>query len=433
MSEVTISHIEERMESYFDRLWPINRSITGPGIRQSMDILSEIMPTERLRFETGRKVFDWTVPKEWVANDAYFIDPDGIKHAWFKENNLHLLGYSVPFKGKMSLSELRDHLYSLPDMPDAIPYATSYYSENWGFCISHDELQQLPEGEYQVHIDTELYPGAVEIAEAVLPGETNEEVLFSSYLCHPSMANNELSGPLVMAFLYDRIKNMPARRYTYRFVITTETIGTICYLSQRGEHLKNKLAAGYIMTCLGDPGPFTYKLSRQGDSLADRAAKTVLRDKFQHTVVPFSAGNGSDERQYCSPGFDLPMGSLMRTIYGSYRQYHTSLDNKDYISFNSLAESVEMYYSIVQALESNVVWENTVKYCEPQLGKRGLYHDIGTAKYLEQRIDAVCWLLNLADGEHDLLEIAERSGCKIELLARVAQELRSAGLIELSS
>lgn len=424
--------IKQKIELYFDRLWPINRSITGPGIRQSMDILAEIIPIERLRFETGRKVFDWTVPKEWVANDAYFIDPDGIKHACFKENNLHLLGYSIPFEGKVVFSELRDHLYSLPEMPSAIPYVTSYYSENWGFCMSHDELQRLPEGEYQVHIDTELYPGAVEIGEAVLPGETDEEIFFTTYLCHPSLANNELSGPLAMAFLYERIKNMTTRRYTYRFVITSETIGTICYLSERGEHLKNKLAAGYLMTCLGDNGSFTYKASRDGGSLADRAAKIVLRDRVPHTVLPFSGGSGSDEKQYCSPGFNLPLGSLMRSSYGSYEQYHTSLDNKDFVSFGCLAESVDIYFAIVEALEANVIWENTVKYCEPQLGKRNLYHNVSTSKPKEQRINATCWLLNLADGEYDLLAIAERSGHEIELLASIAQDLLAAGLIELS-
>jgi aminopeptidase-like protein len=427
--------VQSRIELYFDRLWPINRSITGPGFRESLDILGEIIPTERLRFETGRKVFDWTVPKEWVAHDAYFVDPEGRRHAEFKVSNLHLMGYSVPFKGTLTLAELHPHLYSLPDMPDAIPYVTSYYRENWGFSLSHNELQTLPDGDYEIYIDTELFPGVVEIGEAVLPGQTDEEILFSTYLCHPSLANNELSGPLVMAFLYECIKNMPSRRYTYRFVMSTETIGTICYLSKRGEHLKNHLVAGYVMTCLGDRGQFTYKLSRRGDSLADRAARIVLRDNAEHAIVPFIP-RGSDEKQYCSPGFNLPVGSLMRTRYGHYPEYHTSLDNKTFISFDALAGSVDTYFSIVKALEANLVWESRVQHCTPQLGPRGLFPSVSHASVaksrvsLEEKLTAMLWFLNLADGQHDLLDIADISGCRLDLLTEVVQKVLATGLIK---
>ncbi len=425
-------HIKQHIESYFDRLWPINRSITGPGIRESMDILGEIIPTTRLTFKTDQKVFDWIVPREWSVSDAYFIDPDGKKHAEFSKNNLHLMGYSVPVKNSMPLKELQHHLYSLPDLPDAVPYVTSYYHENWGFCISQKERDSLQDGTYQVCIDSKLYPGAVEIGEAVLPGKTDDEILFSTYLCHPSMANNELSGPLVMAFLYDKIKKIPGRRYTYRFLLSAETIGTICYLSKRGQHLKDHLVAGYVMSCLGDSVAFAYKCSRQGNTLSDRVAATVLRDKCEHKIYPFDPGAkwGSDERQYCSPGFNLPVGSLTRAKPGYFREYHTSFDNKDFINFDSLVDSVDVFYSIVKALEANRVWENTIKYCEPQLGRRGLYPSVNCDKTWEDKYSSMLWLLNLTDGMHDLLTIADDTGQNLELLIDVAQELSDAGLLK---
>ena len=421
------------MELLFDRLWPINRSITGPGFRQSLDILEEYIPTERFQFQSGNKVFDWIVPQEWDVKDAYLIDPNGKKIVDFKQNNLHLVGYSVPFKGKIDLKQLKPHLYSLPDLPDAIPYVTSYYEPNWGFCISHNEFINLPDGDYQVFIDSSLYPGCVEIGEAILPGESHEEILFSTYLCHPSMANNELSGPIAMAFLYQLIKSLPNRRYTYRFAITAETIGTICFLSHRGQQLLKNLIAGYVMTCLGDTGTFTYKISRQENSLADRAAKIVLRDHGEHRIEPFDPGdNGSDERQYCSPGFNLPVGSLMRTMYRFFPEYHTSLDNKDFINFKSLYESTNVYFSIVKAIESNFVWENKIKFCEPQLGRRNLYHGISydTQKTWKKESAAMLWLLNMADGTNDLLSIAQKSRHEWKLLAYVAQKLSIENLIE---
>lgn len=421
--------MNKSFESYFDRLWPICRSLTGPGYRQSLEILSEIMPTERLKFPTGQKVLDWVVPREWSIRDAYFIDPQGKKHADFKQNNLHILNYSAPFRGTLSFSDLKPHLYSLPDQPEAIPYLTSYYQERWGFCLPHGELISLPEGKYTVFIDSEQKDGHLEVGEAVLPGERKEEILFSSYLCHPSLANNELSGPLVLAFLYQRVKAMPKRRFTYRFVILPETIGAICYLSKRGEHLKKNLLAGYQITCVGDPGKFTYKRSRRGDTLADRAACLLLRGLGPHEVIPFDPSAGSDERQYGSPGFNLPVGSLMRTPYGRYPEYHTSLDNKSFIRFEALEESLEAYAGIVEALEANRVWRNTVARGEPQLGRRGLYPTLGSQKNTGQKTKATLWLLNLADGSRDLLSIAEQSGQPIKMLIQLAEELRQAGLL----
>ncbi len=421
--------IKRRLERYFDRLWPICRSITGPGYRESLDILSEIMPTERLRFETGRKVFDWTVPDEWVVRDAYLIDPYGVKRAHFKTNNLHLMNYSSPFVGTMNLDSLRAHLHSIPEQPTAIPYLTSYYHKQWGFCLTHNELESLPEGVYQVVVDTELKAGYIEVGESVLPGRSQEEILFSTYLCHPSLANNELSGPLVMAFLYEQVAKIPQCQYTYRFAIMPETIGAICYLSDRGQQLKKHLIAGYQITCVGDPGRFTYKTSRRNNTLADRAARLALRDLGHHEIIAFDPYEGSDEKQYCSPGFDLPVGSLMRTRYLKYPEYHTSLDNKDFISFDAMSGSIEAYLKIVAALEANATWLNTIRYGEPQLGKRGLYSSLGGLKTVKEKDRAMMWLLNLADGTQDLFAIAEHSGQSIELLASVAVELEKAGLI----
>jgi aminopeptidase-like protein len=428
-------NIAKRIEHYFDRLWPITRSITGDGIRRSMDILAEVVPTERMRFKTGQKVFDWQVPKEWVIREAYFIAPDGTRHCDIQKNNLHLMGYSIPFNGKVDFSELKEHLYSLPDKPDAIPYVTSYYKPAWGFCLSHNEFKTLPDGEYEVHIDTELIDGQLEIGEAVLPGSSKKEILFSSYLCHPSLANNELSGPLVMAFLYELVNNIPDRRFTYRFLFSAESIGTICYLSKRARQLKKNLAAGYVMTCLGDAGSFTYKESRRGDSLADLAARVVLRDRGYFKNVPFFP-RGSDEKQYCSAQLNLPVGSLMRTMYDEYPEYHTSLDNKDFISFEAMAESVKVYFNVVRVLENNYIWDNTVECCVPMLGKRGLFSSVSNASNAlnmqeqEEFTDAILWFINLADGQNDLISMAIRSGLKIEKLLEVSRLCEQAGVVK---
>lgn len=422
--------MKKEIEQYFDRLWPIPRSILGEGFRTSLNVLGEIVPFDWLRFKSGEQVLDWTIPKEWIVREAYFIDPNGKKRADFHDNNLHLLNYSVPFKGTVSLHELKEHLYTLPDMPDAIPYVTSYYKERWGFCLSDSEMQSLPEGNYTIHIDTEHVDGELVVGEAVLQGNTKEEVLFSSYLCHPSLANNELSGPLVLSFLYRLVAALPQRRYTYRFVVSAETIGTISYLSQRGQHLKQHTVAGYQLTCIGDRGNFTYKRSRMGSSLADRIALFVLNEMgTDSAVIDFDPSDGSDERQYCSPGFNLPLGSLMRTKYAEFKEYHTSLDNKDFISFEALEESVRTCFRIVQCLEFNATYRNTVMFGEPQLGKRDLYPTITGNDYLDESPRAIMWLLNLADSHHDLVAISEKSKINYDLLNDVAQRLIRKGLL----
>ena len=292
------------------------------------------------------------IPKEWVVREAYLIDPLGKRILDIQENNLHLLNYSIAFKGTISKAELEKHLYSLPNQPTAIPYVTSYYAARWGFCLSQQQRDILPEGDYQVFIDTEMIEGSLTISEAVLQGESEQEVLISTYTCHPSLTNNELSGPLVAAFLYQKLAALEKRRLTYRFVFLPETIGAIAYLSVRGEHLKKNTIAGYVVTCIGDAGNFTYKRSRSYASLADHAAEHVLKHLDKPSKIINFSPLGSDERQYCSPGFNLPIGSLMRSMYGTFAEYHTSLDNREFISFEAMAESVEVYFKVMMTLRA---------------------------------------------------------------------------------
>ena len=422
------NNLESRLEHYFDRLWPIPRSLAGPGFRESLQILGELVPFEWLYFPTGTQVFDWTIPPEWTVREAFIQGPDGIKRADFATNNLHLVGYSAPFRGRISLEQLKPHLHTIPELPKAIPYLTSYYNKIWGFCLSQEELDNLPKGDYEVVVDTSFEAGSLVVAEAVLPGDTEREILITSYLCHPSMANNELSGPLVLAFLYEQISKMPHRRYTFRFVIGPETIGTIAYLHKRSEHLLNTLDAGYVLTCIGDIGPFTYKKSRNGNSLADKSAEEVLSRKENSKVINFFP-NGSDERQYNSPGLNLPVGSMMRSSYNCYPQYHTSLDNKDVISFKKLAEAVNVCTEIVSALDYNITWVSNNQTCEPFLSKYGIYPTTHSVRSIDEWKMAILWIMNLADGEHDLLEIARKSRIAPKLLHETALKLEQVGLL----
>ena len=437
-----VSESLDDIERVFDRLWPLLRSLTGAGARATHDILGELMPLARIEIPSGTQVFDWTVPKEWVVREAYVVAPVGRRILDVAVNNLHLVNYSIPFRGKLSRRELDAHLHSRPDLPDAIPYVTSYYEPRWGFCLSDRERRALPEGNYDVVVDTELVDGALTISEAVLPGSSKDEVLISTYTCHPSLANNELSGPIVAAFLYRRLAAWPQRRLTYRFVFAPETIGAIAYLSMRGDQLRERMIAGYVVNCVGLDTHFTYKRSRRGNSLADRVALNALEQLGVDLRVRDFAPTGSDERQYCSPGFNLPVGSLMRGAYGDYPEYHTSLDNKSLISFPALQESIAAYESICRALESaglrsavaaeaaicrtlddNATFQNLLPYGEPQLGRRGLYPTLGSVDQ-SRRVEAMMWVLNLSDGNHDLLAIAERSGIPIQELwnAAVAAE-----------
>jgi aminopeptidase-like protein len=417
------------IELLLDRLWPILRSITGDGVRETLAILSEVAPLSRIEVASHTKVFDWTVPPEWVVREAYALTPTGERILDVDENNLHLLNYSAPFRGTLTRVQLDAHLYSLPEQPEAIPYLTSYYERRWGFCISQHQRDRLPEGDYEVVIDTEHIQGSLSIGEVVLPGEDVSEVLISTYTCHPSLANNELSGPLVAAFLYRRLSRWPSRRLTYRFVFAPETIGAIAYLSLRGEHLRERLLAGYVVTCVGAGDRFTLKRSRRGDTLADRAALHVLTQLPEQPRVFDFFPSGSDERQYCSPGFNLPVASVMRSMYGTYPEYHTSLDNRELISCSALQESIDVYERILRVLDTNVSYMSHVPMCEPQLAPRNLYSTLGTRESTDFT-DALLWVLSYADGEHDLLEVAEMSGLALSELVSAATACLDAGLVE---
>jgi aminopeptidase-like protein len=425
-----MSSAEQEIAAYFDRLWPICRSLTGAGVRESLDILSELVPMERYRIASGSKVFDWEVPQEWNIRAAWLENPAGERIADLAVNNLHVWSYSTPIQGEFSYEELLPHIRTLPQQPNAIPYVTTYYKRAWGFCLDHNTWQKQPrEGTYKVMIDSDLSDGFLDYGEAILPGSSDREVLFSTYVCHPSMANNELSGPLVQAFLYRLIAGMANRRYTYRFVFAPETIGIVGYLDRIGQHLKTNLDAGYVITCVGDRGELTYKRSKRETSLADRVAEHVLRHSGKpHRVIPFAVG-GSDERQYCSPGFNLPVGSLMRTPYQQYAAYHTSLDNRDFISFEHLQDTIDSYFAIVQVLELNRKYCNTVAHCEPQLGKRGLYPSSVNPDDSRQAVHDLLHLLAFADGDTDLLEIADRRGCSALRFADAIQQCLQAKIL----
>lgn len=422
------------MEALFDRLRPIPRSISGEGVRLTHDILAEVVPLTRIEVPSGAQVFDWQIPEEWNVAEAYLVAPDGRRLLEYAKEPLHLVGYSTPFQGRLSRSELEGHLYSLPDQPTAIPYVTSYYAPRWGFCLAHEERLSLPDGEYEVVVDTRLEPGSLTLSECLLPGETEEEVLLTTYTCHPSMANNELSGPLVAAFLYRRLASLPRRRLSYRFVFGPETIGALAYLQLKGAELKERMVAGYVITCTGGPGGLTYKRTLAGDTVTDRAAEHYLAHLPAEPGRPAGvlgfAPTGSDERQYNSPGFRLPVGSLMRSRYGTYPEYHTSLDDKAFLDLPAVQRTLDAYFAICGILDANVRVLNTLPYGEPQLGRRGLYPTATVAAQNVAAADAVFWTLCLADGELDLLSIAERSGLPFEAVRNAADKLAAAGVVE---
>ena len=425
------SGIGARMHALAAELFPIPRSLAGPGFRQTLDVLEHTCgPITRHRFATGERVFDWEIPREWAVREAWIKDPDGRTVVSFADSSLHVVSHSVPVHARLPLEELEDHLHSLPDQPGAIPYRTSYYRESWGFCLPDRVRRSLAPGRYEVLIDADLEPGKLELGELSIEGSSGEEVLFSTYCCHPAMANNELSGPVLCAHLAAVLRERRDRpRYTYRFLFAPETIGAIAYLSRFGARLRGSLAAGYVVTCVGDPGAFTYKRSRRGASLADRAAEHALAHfGAPHRILDFFP-SGSDERQYCSPGFDLPVGSVMRSMYGTYPEYHTSLDDLDLITPQALGESLALYLRIVEVLEANETLESTMPWCEPQLSSRGLYPTTGGGLASERRVHDINWLLNLCDGSADLLAVADRAERPLWELRPLADTLRDHGLL----
>ena len=417
--------MKDIIENYFDRLWPITRSLSGEGNRYSLKILSELIDLKIKEVPSGTRCFDWKVPPEWNIKDAWIKDSHGNKIVDFSKNNLHVLGYSDRVNKKISYKELKSHLYTLPKQPDLIPYMTSYFEKRWGFCISNNQFKKLNKSEtFEVFIDSSFNDnGSMTLGEAYIKGNSKKEVLFSTYICHPSLANNELSGPLVTSFIYRALKEKKKLKYSYRFLFVPETIGSIYSLSERGEFWKKNLIAGFIVNCIGDNGKFTYKRSRKGDCLTDRASEITLEQTEEnYSIIDFFPG-GSDERQYCSPGFNLPVGSLMRTMYKAYEEYHTSADNKDFISFEAMEKSIEKYLEIINLIEKNTKYINQYPFCEPQLGKRGLYPTLGSQKEKSEFVNAMRWILNFSDGNHDLISISQKSKIPLRKLFPVVEEL----------
>ena len=413
--------------SFARKLYPICRSITGNGIRKTLDLIGEEIPLKMFNVPTGTQVFDWSVPKEWNIRDAYIKDASGKRVVDFHQSNLHVLNYSTPVHSTMQLSELKPHLFTIPEHPSWIPYKTSYYKENWGFCISHDQLSQLKEGQYEVCVDSTLEDGFLTYGECLVPGETTDEILISCHACHPSLANDNLSGLAVATFAARQLLSS-RRRYSYRFLFIPGTIGAITWLAQNRENAK-RIRHGLVLTCVGDRSSFHYKRSRQGDAEIDRAVAHVLKHSDPSAkILPFSP-YGYDERQYCSPGFNLAVGCLMRSVWGTFPEYHTSADNLDFLSPDSLAGSLSVCTSVFDLLENNWRYRNLAPFCEPQLGKRGLYHSTGGSAP-DQEIEARLWVLNLSDGTHSLLDIAEQSGIAFSLLKDAAELLKNNGLLE---
>ena len=420
--------IGEGMYKIINDLYPICRSITGNGVRSTLKRIEQEIPITVHEVPSGTQVFDWVVPSEWNINDAYVITPTGEKIAEFKKHNLHVLNYSIPIHKKVTFAELKQHLYTIPEHPDWIPYRTSYYKENWGFCISDAQLKSLPEGDYEIYIDSRLEPGHLSYGELFIPGESETEVLFSCHICHPSLCNDNLSGIALTTHLAEYLAKQKLR-YSYRFLFIPGTIGSITWLALNEERAKN-IGHGLVVTCVGDGGPFSYKKSRRDTAEIDRAALHVLR----HTREGFCEIDfypyGYDERQYCSPGFNLAVGSLSRSSHGQFPEYHTSADNLDLVQPQYLKESFETYLDVIDVLENNRTYINQNPKCEPQLGKRGLYSSIGAPGGSGVKEMALLWVLNLSDGEHDLLSIAERSGEPFHEIYKAAEALQQSKLLE---
>ena len=435
---MTLQHISNNeqvllgndMHAWATDLFPVCRSITGKGVRDTLEYLKNLVPELLIKsIPSGTQAFDWVVPDEWTINDAFIIDKYGNKVVDFKKNNLHLMSYSSPIDIWLSRDELELHLHSLPELPDAIPYVTSYYSKNWGFCLSDKQRKSLPKGQYRVVIDSELKPGVLNYGELILPGESEKEIFLSTYVCHPSMANNELSGPVVTIALARWLKSQKTQRqYTYRIVFIPETIGSIVYLSQNSDLMKERTIAGFNITCVGDERCYSYLPSRQKDSLSDRVAKHILKNFVSHYESYSFLDRGSDERQYCSPKINLPIASVMRSNYVTYPEYHTSLDDIKLITPTGLSGAFNVLHLCLSAIEENFFYTGNYS-CEPQLGKRGLYPLTGTTE-TRRKVKKMMNFLAYADGSLDLLEISEIIKENIFDCAEIAKELISEKVIK---
>ena len=442
--------IIKELKNYFELLWPLNRSLTGDDVRKTHRILSQIIPLKTYEIKSGTKVNDWHIPHEWNVKNATLKDASGKILIDFKKNNLHLMGYSIPIKKKIEKKKLLKNLHFIKKLPNAIPYKTSYYRRNWAFCLSYEQFKKLKDKYYYINIDTELKKGSMTMSEYYLPGVSKKEILVHTYTCHPSLAVNELSGPLVTAFLAKEIKKISNRYFSYRFVFAPETIGAIAFLSKKGNYLKKNLVAGYICTCVGHNSIITYKKSKLGSSFADFSVENFLnkKKKLKKKIINFSP-SGSDERQYCSLGYNLPVGSLMRKPYGKYKEYHTSLDNKKLISFNSMFETIKIYKNIFKFIEKNYFklkgsHKNKIKKIkskkiypfnvkingEPFLTKYKILYNTKDHAIADKLTLATKWLIHFSDGHTSLEEISKLSKINIFVLKKSLKALISKGIIK---
>ena len=423
-----MKNIGQEMYDWAVDLFPINRSLTGHGVRKTLNYIKDIIPEMNIiEVPSGTKCFDWTVPKEWNCDDGYIIDPDGNKICDFKNNNLHVVGYSTPIDKEIEYEELIEHLYHIEDQPTAIPYITSYYSERWGFCLSSNKFKKLKKGTYKVKINSELKDGNLTYGEIKIKGESEKEIFLSTYVCHPSMANNELSGPVVTTALVNFVKSIKNRKYSYRIVFIPETIGSITYISRNIDEMKKNIIAGFNISCIGDDRSYSYLSTRYGNTLSDKVSKHILKniDYVEYSFLD----RGSDERQYCSPGVDLPIATICRTKYGAYPEYHTSLDDLTVISPNGLYGGYDKLKKAIELLENNNYYKVNV-LCEPQLGKRGLYPTIST-KTSGAIVKNMMNFIAYVDGNNDLIDIANIIGVQAEELFDIVDKMKTAKLIKM--
>lgn len=427
-SNISVNDISYKMYQLISELFPICRSITGDGLRKTLYILQKHIPLAIHDIPSGTEIFDWTIPKEWNIKDAFIKNSQGKKIINFQNSNLHVVNYSVKINEKMPLSDLKEHLFTLPDRPDWIPYRTSYYKENWGFCLSHNQLLELKDEEYEVFIDSSLENGHLTYGEYYIKGEKADEVLISCHICHPSLCNDNLSGIALATFLAKHLSQL-SLSYSYRFLFIPGTIGSITWLALNEANI-DKIKHGLVITCVGDSGKSHYKKSRRGNAEIDKAVTHVLKNSGQdYEIIEFSP-YGYDERQFCSPGFNLPVGCFMRSPHGTYPQYHTSADNLELVQPQYLADSLSKVLSVLNIIENNKKYLNQNPKCEPQLGKRGLYSAIGGQTDTKKSEMAMLWVLNLSDGNHTLLDIAEKSGLEFDIIKKTADTLLDFNLLK---
>ena len=421
--------IGKNIYKFAQELWPINRSITGKGTKETLKLIKQHLPQLKINsVPSGTNVFDWIIPKEWDVKEAYVITPSGKKICDFSKNNLHLVGYSIPFEGEISFDELKKHLYTLPDQPNAIPYITNYYEEKWGFCLSQEQFDTLENGSYKIVIKSTLFDGELNYGELLIKGKSDKEIFLSTYICHPSMANNELSGPTIVTFLAKWLLEINETDFSYRIIFIPETIGSITYLSKNYKDMKNKIFAGFNVTCVGDDRAYSYLPSRNGKTISDMIAKHVLKWIDPNFIKYSWLDRGSDERQYCAPGIDLPIASILRTKYGRYPEYHTSLDNlENVVTPKGLDGGYWAIRKAIEAIERNKKYKITV-LCEPQMGKRGLYPTLST-KGTNKEVLLMMNFISFCDGQTSLLEIAESLNLPIWELYELVNKLESHSLI----